>query len=37
MSTIERVGVSLDKELLAEFDELIEKQGTRTVPRPYGT
>jgi CopG family nickel-responsive transcriptional regulator len=27
MSTIERVGVSLDKELLAEFDELIEKQG----------
>jgi CopG family nickel-responsive transcriptional regulator len=27
MSTIERVGVSLDKELLAGFDELIEKQG----------
>ncbi len=27
MSTIERVGVSLDKHLLAEFDTLIGKQG----------
>ena len=27
MSMLERVGVSLDKELLAKFDALIEKQG----------
>jgi CopG family nickel-responsive transcriptional regulator len=27
MSKIERIGVSLEKELLTDFDELIEKQG----------
>jgi CopG family nickel-responsive transcriptional regulator len=27
MSELERIGVSLDKELLAEFDKLITKQG----------
>ncbi len=27
MSQLERIGVSLDKELLSKFDELIDKQG----------
>lgn len=27
MSELERIGVSLDKELLSKFDELIDKQG----------
>jgi len=37
MGKIERVGISLEQELLAKFDALIESRGIRTAPRPCAT